>query len=87
MQLLVDPQGVIFCLYDETLDLSCLGILSIQRASHVEPDGLGQWWADLSPITGPRLGPFAHRSQALKAEHDWLEVMLPFLEKKGWACL
>jgi hypothetical protein len=87
MQLLIDPHGVIFCLYDETLDLACLGSLSIQRASQVEPDALGQWWADFSPVRGPRLGPFAQRSLALKAERDWLEVMLPFLDKTGWACL
>jgi hypothetical protein len=87
MQMLIDPEGGIFCLYDETLDLSCLGTLSIQRASRVEPDEFGQWWADLSPISGPTLGPFPLRSLALKAECDWLEVMLPFLNKKGWACL
>ena len=31
----------------------------IRRASHVEPDEAGRWWADLSPVGGPRLGPFA----------------------------
>ena len=39
-----------------------------RRASHVEPDADGRWWADLSPVAGPRLGPFEVRSAALDAE-------------------
>ncbi len=73
MLLVIDPQGTVRCLYDERIDLSCLGGLSIRRASQVEPDGDGQWWADLAPVGGPRLGPFAWRSQALDAERSWLE--------------
>ena len=73
MQLVISPQGVGQCLYDETLDLTVLGSLTIARASHVEPDELGYWWADLSPLNGPELGPFERRSQALAAERDWLE--------------
>jgi len=74
MRLMIDPHGNIRCLYTEELDLSCFGLLAIRRASQVEPDPLGQWWADLSPINGPRLGPFDLRSQALLAEQRWLEV-------------
>jgi hypothetical protein len=44
------------------------------RASHVEPDGTGQWWADLSPIKGPKLGPFTLRAEALQAEVDWIKL-------------
>ena len=73
MLLQIDPQGQITCLYSEAIDLSALGELSIQRASHVEPDEHGQWWADLAPVSGPRLGPFARRSEALQAERIWLE--------------
>jgi len=73
MLLVIDPQGEVRCLYTEVLDLSSLGPLTIQRASHVEPDSQGQWWADLSPVAGPRLGPFTLRSQALAAEHGWLQ--------------
>ena len=73
MLLRIDPQGEITCLYGEAIDLSALGVLSIQRASHVEPDKHGQWWADLAPVSGPRLGPFARRSEALQAEQVWLE--------------
>jgi hypothetical protein len=42
------------------------------RASLVEPDEEGRWWADLSPVDGPLLGPFRQRSQALDAEEEWL---------------
>ena len=76
MNLFIDPAGVVHCLYDETVDLSPLGALHIRRASHVEPDPSGRWHADLSPVGGPVLGPFAARSDALKAEHDWLENAL-----------
>jgi hypothetical protein len=73
MQLLIDPQGNARCLYGEEIDLTTLGEVSIRRSSHVEPDAAGRWWADLGPVAGPRLGPFALRSQALAAERVWLE--------------
>lgn len=73
MQIVVEPKGSIRSLYDESLDLSSLGQVSITRGSHVEPTADGQWLADLSPVGGPQLGPFALRSQALNAERDWLE--------------
>jgi hypothetical protein len=76
MQLLIDGQGQVQCLYGELIDLATLGMLSIRRASHVEPDDDGSWWADLAPVEGPRLGPFAKRSQALLAETAWLEQHL-----------
>lgn len=74
MQLLITPSGAVRCLYDEALDLTLLGQLSIRRASHVEPNAAGGWRADLSPVGGPVLGPFARRSQALSAEQAWLEA-------------
>lgn len=76
MTLIVDPQGSVRCVYGETLDLSALGSVSIRRASHVEPDAHGQWWADLAPVSGPRLGPFMLRSVALAAEQQWLDAHL-----------
>jgi hypothetical protein len=44
----------------------------IKRASHVEPREDG-WYADLSPVGGPELGPFDLRSDALAEEVKWLE--------------
>ena len=74
MRLVVEPGGRVRCLYGEAVDLAALGALSIRRASHVEPDPQGVWWADLSPVGGPRLGPFTQRSLALAAEEAWLEL-------------
>jgi hypothetical protein len=74
--LVVDAKGSVHCLYAEVIDLGSLGSVSIRRASHVEPDEQGQWWADLSPMQGPKLGPFRCRSAALDAERDWLETFL-----------
>ncbi len=74
MQLLIQPDGTIRCLYAEVFSLATLGSLVIARGSHVEPDCDGQWWADLFPVTGPKLGPYAQRSQALQAEVHWLEA-------------
>ncbi|MBI5756892.1 MAG: hypothetical protein HZA46_00075 [Planctomycetales bacterium] len=74
MQLVITPVGDVRCLYDESLDLSSLGSVHVQRGSHVEPDQSGLWFADLSPVEGPRLGPFNARSTALAAEQAWLEA-------------
>jgi len=74
MQLVILPGGLVRCIYDETIPLAALGQPRITRASHVEPDGHGRWLADLSPCQGPVLGPFAVRSEALAAEHSWLEA-------------
>jgi hypothetical protein len=74
MQLIIEPDGLVRCIYDEAIDLSSLGVVSITRASHVEPDDCGQWWADLEPVSGPVLGPFNLRSEALTAERAWLET-------------
>jgi hypothetical protein len=74
MDLVIDSQGGIRCVYGETISLLNLGDLAIRRASHVEPDAQGQWWANLSPVAGPALGPFSVRSEALAAEKSWLET-------------
>jgi len=72
MDLVIRLGGLVQCLYDETIDLAALGPPAISRASHVEPDCHGRWQADLTPVGGPVLGPFDHRSQALEAERQWL---------------
>jgi hypothetical protein len=73
MNIVIRPDGSLRCVYDEALDLTLLGKLVIRRASHVEPDEVGVWWADMSPVSGPKLGPFGHRSEALAEERNWLE--------------
>jgi len=74
MQLLIEPTGDVRCVYDEALPLQSLGTVTISRGSHVEPTESGTWTADLSPVNGPLLGPFANRSAALHAEREWLET-------------
>ncbi len=73
MRLVVDPRGAIRAIYDEAIEFAALGRAEISRASHVEPDANGGWSADLSPVGGPLLGSFGRRSEALQAEHAWLE--------------
>jgi hypothetical protein len=72
MELVVDAEGHVRCIYDEALDLREIGKLQITRASHVEPDAEGYWWADMGPSGGPVLGPYGSRSEALEAEREWL---------------
>ena len=79
MTLFVGPEGTIKCVYAEALDLAQIGCVQIIRASHVEPDETGCWWADITPAGGPVLGPFGRRSDALAAEHRWLDANLTAL--------
>ena len=71
MELVVTSTGLIRSIYDETINLKSLGHVHIRRGSHVEPDELGRWTADLSPVGGPLLGPFEQRCSALAAEIAW----------------
>ena len=76
LTILIRPDGDSQAIYDETLDLRSLGPTLIQRASHVEPSKEGLWYADLSPVGGPKLGPFDLRTKAIKAEIFWLNQWL-----------
>lgn len=76
MELVITPGGTIRMVYQEELDLSGLGTVQIQRASHVEPDEQGHWWADLSLMEGPLAGPYRQRTDALRAEVLWLTQRL-----------
>ena len=73
MQIVISTTGRAACVYGEAIDLGSLGRLAIHRGSHVEPDEQGRWLADLSPVSGPVLGPFNLRSEALDAERRWLQ--------------
>ena len=77
MELVVGVDGVARCIYDEALDLREIGRLSITRASHVEPDPSGDWWADMGASGGPMLGPYGSRTEALAAERGWLAARMP----------
>ena len=85
MILVVDPVGVVRAIYDEAIDLAAIGPARVRRAGHVEPDEHGRWFADLSPIGGPALGPFAVRSSALAAEIAWVEThgLIPNVDLGG----
>ena len=72
MDLVIHPSGEIRCIYGEDIDLRRLERLTIIRGSYVEPTFDGQWTVDLSPMTGPVLGPYRFRSDALNVEHRWL---------------
>jgi hypothetical protein len=70
MELVISPSGEVTTIYNEVLNLAALGPQRIKRASHVEPDASGRWFAQI--IDGPVLGPFDRRSDAITAEIAWL---------------
>ena len=72
VDIVVERDGRVRMIYNEFFEPSSIGEPSIRRGSHVEPDVRGEWWADLSPVEGPRLGPFPKRSDAIEAEIRWL---------------
>ena len=79
MELVVGLDGGVRCVYDEALDLRALGKLQITRASHVEPDLDGNWWADMGPVEGPVLGPKAMMTRTVgKATHHVAHVRHPW---------
>lgn len=82
MKVIISPQGQAVAVYAETINLGSMGAATIRRASHVEPDQAGNWWADLAPVDGPKLGPFALRSAALAAELAWLDSHLAEVSSK-----
>jgi hypothetical protein len=77
MELVVGSDGGVKCIYDEGIELREIGTLKITRASHVEPDQDGNWWADMGPSGGPMLGPYGSRSEALWAERAFLVLLRP----------
>ena len=56
MELVVDAGGDVRCVRGEALDQRELGRLQIARASHVEPDAEGSWWADMGLLMGRSWG-------------------------------
>jgi hypothetical protein len=70
----ISRDGKIRGIYSDALaNLMKHGKSTVTRVSHVEPSGSG-WAADMAPVGGPILGPFALRQEALDAEVDWLRA-------------
>lgn len=68
----IGKDGTLTMIYDDKLvGLLAQGQAVTTRASHVEP-AEGGWVADLSPVNGPKLGPFPLRQEALDAEVAYL---------------
>ena len=76
MELVVDVGGDVRCIYDEALDLREIGKLQITRASQVEPERDGFWWADMGPVYGPVLWHYCSRSVALGVEKECVKSYL-----------
>jgi len=84
MEIRIKGNQIRFIHNDNLVGLMEQGKTEIRRASHVEPDENGQWKADLSPVSGPALGPFALRREALEAEVNWLlanKIPIPIKEQ------
>lgn len=74
MKISIRPDGKIEHIYSDRLAyLTDLGKSETKRISSVEPTEKGDWLVDLSPIGGPKLGPFSLREDALQAEVKWVE--------------
>ena len=71
-ELIIGLGGKVRMIYSELVEPHALGAPTIERGSLVEPDQNGFWWADLTPVNGPRLGPYHMRSKAISAEIAWL---------------
>lgn len=82
LTLSISPTGEVRFIYsDDARALLDEGMSRIERASHVEPCGT-TWTADMAPVGGPILGPFATRADALAAEVVWLNERLGDLPAK-----
>jgi len=74
MDIIIGTDGTVRFIYtDDLVGLLGEGEARTRRASRVEPGPAG-WTADLAPVGGPVLGPFALRQEALDAEVQWLEA-------------
>ena len=73
-----DDHGVMHAVYADDLApvFQAIGTVTVRRVSHVEPAAGGGWTADMSPVAGPVLGPYALRAEALEAERQWLSEHL-----------
>lgn len=71
---IADTGEVRFIYDDDLISVSRqLGAGYTKRASNVDPGQDDMWYADLSPVGGPLLGPYDKRATAIDAEVAWLE--------------
>jgi hypothetical protein len=82
-ELFIEADGTVRFIHDDDTAelLAKAGEVRTVRASHVEPSGYARngrqaWTADLQPVGGPVLGPYASRTAALAAEVRWLACRL-----------
>jgi len=78
VHLYVDEDGSVTFVHDDRVAeaLGDLGKATTTRVSHVEPDHLGGWAADMRPLGGPVLGSYRTRQEALAAELEWVAQYL-----------
>ncbi len=81
IQIVISGDHVRFIHQDDLAEVLQVGKSTTRRASHVEPNENG-WNADLRPVNGPILGPFARRDAALRAETKWLRENLTPVPKE-----
>ena len=75
IQIVISRGRVRFIHQDDLAATLQVGKATTCRAGRVEPSQDG-WNADLRPVNGPVLGPFARRDEALQAEANWLRENL-----------
>jgi len=73
MKVHISPDGTLTYLYTEDVDLYHMGEVTVSRLSNIEPVGL-EW--EVIMRDGTNLGRYPKRSQALKAEVEYLEKHL-----------
>jgi hypothetical protein len=83
---IVDTDGTLRTIYDDELIrlVRSVGLVTVSRASAVEPADGGGWTADMANVGGPVLGPFDTRREALKAEVEWIMAHgIPAVRRKA----
>lgn len=81
IQIVISGDHIRFIHQDDFAEAMRVGKFTTLRASYVEPNQNG-WNADLRPVNGPVLGPFARRDAALRAETEWLRENLTPVPKE-----
>ena len=70
------PDGRVYGLYSDRVDLRALGRVRAERGSHVEWDDEDQGWYATIVASRERLGPFLQRSEAVTIERAVMAARL-----------